>query len=63
MHQMHDDKRVDTFVDYFDQTWINGRFPIQMYNTEGVRTNNHAEGWHAKFNRVAGKPHPNIFES
>ena len=60
-----DDERVDTFVDYFDQTWINGRFPIQIWNhhnTEGARTNNHAAGWHAKINRVAGKPHPNIFE-
>ena len=60
-----DDERVDTSVDYFDQTWINGRFPIQIWNhhnIEGARTNNHAEGWHAKINRVAGKPHPNIFE-
>ena len=32
------------------------------HNTEGARTNNHAEGWHAKINRVTGKPHPNIFE-
>ena len=32
------------------------------HNTEGARTNNHAEGWHTKINRVAGKPHLNIFE-
>ena len=46
-----DDERVDTSVDYFDQTWINGRFPIQIWNhhnTEGARTNNYAEGWHAR---------------
>ena len=53
-----DDERVDTFVDYFDQTWINGRFLIHIWNhhnTDGARTNNHVEGWHAKINRVEEK--------
>ena len=29
---------------------------------EGPKTNNHAEEWHRKINRAAGKAHPNIFE-
>ena len=26
------------------------------------RTNNYLEGWHFRFKKVVGKPHPNIYE-
>ena len=51
----------DEFFDYF-----NGMFPVRMWNMyalEGPRTNNHAEGWHSKVQKLAGKAHPNIYEA
>ena len=33
---------------YYEDTWLNGQFPILMWNVFGVtgpRTNNHVEGW------------------
>ena len=50
---------------YFKQTWMTGSFPISMWNhhtTTEERTNNHLEGWHYRFNTLAGKPHPNIYQ-
>ncbi len=41
-------------------------FPVRMWNMyalEGPRTNNHAEGWHSKVRKLAGKAHPNIYEA
>ena len=32
------------------------------YDYEGLQTNNHIEGWHARLNKVVGKAHPNILE-
>ena len=29
---------------------------------DGPHTNNHAEGWHSKVRKLAGKVHPNIYE-
>ncbi len=54
------------FFDYFETTWLNGMFPVRMWNVyalEGPRTNNHAEGWHSKVRKLAGKAHPNIYEA
>jgi len=53
------------FSNYFKQTWMTGSFPIAMWNhhtTTEERTNNHLEGWHYRFNTLAGKPHPNIYQ-
>ena len=41
--------RVRDFNDYFDRTWMNGQYPIEMWNFfkyDGSRTNNHVEGYH-----------------
>ena len=52
-------------MDYVTTTWIEGLWPMHMWNhfgNEGHRTNNHLEGWHHKLNKLAQKSHPNIFE-
>ena len=56
---------VDDLCEYFENTWLNGDFPLRSWNhydTDGPRTNNHVEGWHSKMNTIAGKVHPNVFE-
>ena len=56
---------VDSLVEYFDSTWVNGQFQFQQWNYfdfDGPRTHNHVEGWHSRLKKVVGKPHPNIFE-
>ena len=57
--------RIDEFIAYFETTWIAGTFHTadwNLYETEGLRSNNHLEGWHNRLQRVVGKSHPNIFE-
>ena len=57
--------RIEELESYFENTWLNGSYPINIWNyykVDGPCTNNHVEGWHIKINHVAGKPHPNIFE-
>ena len=57
--------QVDSLVEYFDSTWVNGQFQFQQWNYfdfDGPRTNNYVEGWHSRLKKVVGKPHPNIFE-
>ena len=57
--------RVREFNDYFDRTWMNVQYPIEMWNFfkyDSLRTNNHVEGYHTRLMRKAGKIHPNIFE-
>ena len=57
--------RIEELVSYFEKTWLNGSYPIKIWNyhkVDGPRTNNPVEGWHDKINRVAGKPRSNIFE-
>ena len=34
-----------------------------VYGLEGPHTNNHAEGWHSKVQKLAGKAHLNIYEA
>ena len=34
-----------------------------MYSLDGPRTNNNTEGWHSKIRKLAGKAHPNIYET
>ena len=56
---------VDSLVEYFDSTWVNGQFQFQQWNYfdfDGPRTNKHVEGCYSRLKKVAGKPHPNIFE-
>ena len=56
----------EDFLQYFQNTWLDGNFPIRMWNVysmEGPRTNNNTEGWHSKLRKLAGKAHPNIYEA
>jgi len=52
------------FIAYFRTTWLNGIFPIPMWNKYGCdhkhRTNNAVESWHARLKRRSNN-HPNIF--
>ena len=64
LHEEADQPAVQELLNYFRSTWLDGNFPIQMWNTYGqdTRTNNHVEGWHNSFRQSVGKCHPNIFE-
>ena len=50
---------------YFELTWLNGPFPIQMWNVYDrhlrLRTTNTIEGWHHRWNNVVARIHPNIW--
>ena len=49
---------------YYEQTWSNSDFPIQMWNvfSQSIRTNNQVERWHHKLNRAIGQSNPNTHE-
>ena len=49
---------------YYEQTCLNGDFPIQMWNvfSQSIRTNNRVERWHHKLNRAIGQSNPNTHE-
>ena len=56
----------ESFVHYFESTWIDDNFLIRSWNVytqEGPRTNNNAEGWHSKMKKLAGNSHTNIYEA
>ena len=62
---MPDNSKVQSYADYFDETWMNGQFRPRMWNYyahSGPRTNNHLEGWHNRMKRIARKAHPNLYE-
>ena len=52
------------FIEYFRATWLDGLFPIQMWNKYGCdihhHTNNAMEGWHSSLRHLL-PTHPNIF--
>lgn len=54
-------------MDYFVDTYLNYdvcHFHRKMWNhfeTEGSRTINHLEGWHAALNRAVNRHRPNIY--
>lgn len=55
---------IDDLLEYFNNTWIHGRFPPDLWNCYhkfSVRTTNHIEGWHRKFNEKVKRKHPNIY--
>ena len=63
-----DDEAAQRFRDYVTTSWIDNmtaRFPMELWtqydNTDGIRTNNHLEGWHCSINRLLHRPHPNVF--
>ena len=45
--------KVEDFIWFFDKTWVNGEYPINLWNhydNNGPRTNNHLEGDNRKTN-------------
>jgi len=57
-------ERLQPFFSYFSTTWVNGIFPLVMWNKYGAdfrhRTNNVVESWHARLKHRLTY-HPNIF--
>ena len=53
------------FCTYFEATWINGPYPINLWNVfrraNNQRTINTCEGWHHRWNRRVSVPHPNMW--
>ena len=59
--------QLDTFNDYFVQTWLgdNAKITVNIWNVHSENekwTNNHVEGWNSRFIRLVGRHHRNIFE-
>jgi len=57
------DAKLEALAVYFDQTWISGTFPLDLwshYDNPGPRTTNHAEGFHNSLNTRFGLPHPSL---
>jgi len=66
LRQSHQqDDAVHAFHEYFSATWLDGCFPLSLWNQYDVpalcRTNNTVELWHARFSRTVGVAHPNLF--
>ena len=58
--------RVGEFLDYFNNTYFEGKFPTQFWNhydTIGPRTNNHLEGYNLKIKKTVSVSHPDIFKA
>ena len=60
-----EDKRLfEGFILYFRETWVNGLFPVKLWNKYGQdylhRTNNRVESWHSTLKQKLPS-HPNIF--
>jgi hypothetical protein len=56
------DPSLVQLFDYFEEQWLT-RTPVPMWNvyrTE-MKTNNALEGWHARFNSIVSKHHPNLW--
>lgn len=53
---------LNPIFEYYNEFWIK-KIGINMYNVHKRfhRTNNALESWHARFNKVVGRAHPNIF--
>jgi len=60
-----DNDAVVAFHLYFHNTWLDGMFPVALWNQYGtdsqMHTNNYVESWHARFNRVVRSAHPNLY--
>jgi len=57
-------EKLNVFVPYFQNTWLNGTFSLPLWNKYGLdnqhRTNNAMESWHGQLNKMLPS-HPNIF--
>ena len=62
------DVKMTRFLDYITDTWVdeaNALFPMHIwnhFNNLSIRTNNHLESQHSRFNSAVGKAHPYVFE-
>ena len=59
-------KELSNFILYFESTWVNGNFPVNMWNhfetdVHDPRTNNHSEGTNRGRNRLVGSNKPCIY--
>ena len=54
---------IGPLLAYYSKFWIEQIGPerLSVYGHQ-VRTNNNVESWHASFNKLVGKAHPNVFE-
>ena len=53
-------------MEYFQDNWIEENYPLcmwNMYSFDGLHTSNNGERWHSKIHKLAGKAHPNIYET
>ncbi|CAF4340540.1 unnamed protein product [Rotaria socialis] len=53
---------LSNLLDYFRNFWFR-QMPVELWNVHNIdiRTNNHAEGWHNRFNKRINKTHPNFW--
>lgn len=51
------------FFQYFNNFWMH-QIPLTMWSVAGasIRTNNHAEGWNSRINKLIGKIRPPYYE-
>ena len=57
--------KVEDFIKYFEKTWVNGDYPISLWNhwnNDGPRTNNHLEGDNRKTNAEMPSVNLNIYQ-
>jgi hypothetical protein len=54
---------LDPLFQYFERQWLQ-QTPLIMWNVYrcDIRTNNHLEGWHRRFNGIVGKYHANLWQ-
>jgi len=53
------------FHQYFHSTWLDGMFPVALWNQYNVdsrmRMNNYVESWNPRLNLVVRGAHPNLY--
>ncbi|XP_048249919.1 uncharacterized protein LOC125378532 [Haliotis rufescens] len=59
---MPNDQRCVQLEDVTTTSVETEKEPLNHFNNDRPRTNNHLEGWHGRLKKVIGKAHPNIFE-
>ena len=56
---------LTAFTDYFLNTWLEGDFPLYLWNhwdNHGSRTNNNIEGYNFRINKILITLNPNIWK-
>ena len=56
---------LEDFFIYFNNNYINGNFPPRIWNVHNrpmeIRTNNHVESYHRRWNQAIGVKHPKFW--